>query len=88
VNPNGPNILTDLPPAIKNFPAYVASNYDPNSPAAQAILAAGYPPDIVNRSVTPSIRCGAGIPVILGSDRVPVAGAFRSDVSDVHGGTG
>jgi hypothetical protein len=53
VNPNGPNILIDLPPAIKNFPAYVASNYDPNSPAAQAILAAGYPPDIVNRSVTP-----------------------------------
>ena len=53
VNPNGPNILIDLPPAIKNFPAYVASNYDPNSPAAQAILAAGYPPDIVNRSVSP-----------------------------------
>jgi 3HB-oligomer hydrolase (3HBOH) len=53
VDPNGPNILIDLPPAIKNFPAYAASNYDPNSPAAQAILAAGYPPDIVNRSVTP-----------------------------------
>jgi hypothetical protein len=53
VDPNGPNILIDLPPAIKNFPAYVASNYDPSSPAAQAILAAGYPPDIVNRSVTP-----------------------------------
>ena len=53
VNPNGPNILIDLPPAIKNLPAYVASNYDPNSPAAQAILAAGYPPDIVNRNVTP-----------------------------------
>jgi hypothetical protein len=53
VNPNGPNILIDLPPAIKNFPAYMASNYDPNSPAAQAILAAGYPPDIVNRNVNP-----------------------------------
>ena len=53
VDPNGPNILIDLPPAIRNFPAYVASNYDPNSPAAQAILAAGYPPDIVNRSVSP-----------------------------------
>jgi hypothetical protein len=53
VDPNGPNILIDLPPAIKNFPAYAASNYDPNSPAAQAILAAGYPPDIVNRNVTP-----------------------------------
>ena len=38
---------------IKNFPAYVASGYDPTSQAAQNILAAGYPPDIVNRAVTP-----------------------------------
>ncbi len=53
VAPNGPNILIDLPPAIRNFPDYVASNYDPASPAAQAIRAAGYPPDIVNRAVTP-----------------------------------
>jgi hypothetical protein len=53
VDANGPNILIDLPPAIKNLPAYVASNFDPNSPAAQAILAAGFPPDIVNRNVTP-----------------------------------
>jgi 3HB-oligomer hydrolase 3HBOH len=44
------NILSDLPPAVKNFPAYVASGYDPNSTAAHAIQAAGYPPDIVNRS--------------------------------------
>jgi hypothetical protein len=49
IDPSGPNILIDLPPAIKNFPAYVASNYDPNSAAAQNILAAGYPPDIVTR---------------------------------------
>ncbi len=53
INPYGPNILIDLPPAIRNFPDYVASNYDPNSQAAQNILAAGYPPDIVNRAVTP-----------------------------------
>ena len=46
---SGPNILIDLPPAIRNFPAYVASDYDPNSVAAQNILAAGYPPDIVKR---------------------------------------
>jgi len=46
-DPRGPNLLIDLPPAIKNFPAYVASGFDPNSPAAQAILAAGYPPDIL-----------------------------------------
>ena len=50
INASGPNILIDLPPAIRNFPAYVASDYDPNSGAAQAILAAGYPPDIVKRN--------------------------------------
>lgn len=49
VDPNGPNILIDLPPAIRNFPAYVASGYDPTSQAALNILAAGYPPDIVKR---------------------------------------
>ncbi len=44
------NILQTLPPAIKNFPAYVASGYDPSSAAAKAIVDAGYPPDIVNRN--------------------------------------
>jgi len=48
VDPNGPNILIDLPPAIRNFPAYVESGFDPASEAAQNILAAGYPPDIYN----------------------------------------
>src|SRR5436190_1286757 len=48
IDPNGPNILIDLPPAIRNFPAYVASGFDSTSQAAQNILAAGYPPDIVN----------------------------------------
>jgi len=46
VSPNGPNLLIDLPPAIANFPAYEASGYDDNSAAAQAIRAAGYPPDV------------------------------------------
>ncbi len=46
VDPEGPNILIDLPPAIRNMPDYVASGHDPNSPAAQRIRAAGYPPDI------------------------------------------
>jgi hypothetical protein len=45
----GPNILIDLPPAIRNFPAYVASDYDPTSQAALNIILAGYPPDIVKR---------------------------------------
>ena len=48
IDPFG-NILISLPPAIKNFPAYVASNYDPDSQAAKNIRAAGYPPDIVTR---------------------------------------
>ena len=48
------NILVTLPPAIENFDAYVASGYDPNSAAAKAIRAAGYPPDIVNTSVIPT----------------------------------
>jgi hypothetical protein len=44
------NLLTDLPPAVKNFPFYLASGYDPNSAAARNIEAAGYPPDIVVRN--------------------------------------
>ena len=47
IDAEGPNLLIDLPPAIKHFPAYRASGYDPDSEAAQAIRAAGYPPDIV-----------------------------------------
>jgi len=43
-----PNILTDLPPAVLNFPDYVASGYNAASTAAKNIQAAGYPPDLVN----------------------------------------
>jgi hypothetical protein len=46
VDDDGPNLLIDLPPAIRNMPAYVASGYDPNSEAALNIRSAGYPPDI------------------------------------------
>src|SRR5581483_10750277 len=42
-----PNLLTDLPPAIKNYAPYAAGGFDTNSAAAQNIRAAGYPPDIV-----------------------------------------
>ena len=48
VDPRGPNLLTDLPPAILNFPDYVASGLSPDSTAAKNIRGAGYPPDIVN----------------------------------------
>src|SRR4051812_22598784 len=47
IDPRGPNLLIDLPPAIANFPAYVASGFDPAGLAARNIQAAGYPPDLV-----------------------------------------
>lgn len=49
VDPGEHNLLVQLPAAIRHFPDYRDSNYDPDSPAAQAIRDAGYPPDIVNR---------------------------------------
>ena len=42
-----PNLLTDLPAAIRNFAQYAASGFDRNSAGSQGMLAAGYPPDIV-----------------------------------------
>jgi hypothetical protein len=45
-----PNILSALPPAILNFPDYVSSGYEQNSTAAENIVLAGYPPDIVSGS--------------------------------------
>jgi hypothetical protein len=55
IDASGPNILIDLPPAIRNFPAYVASGYDAASAAAQNIVAAGYPPDIVVRNAAGTV---------------------------------
>ncbi len=43
-----PNLLTDLPPAVLNFPDYVTSGYNASGTAAKNIVAAGYAPDIVN----------------------------------------
>jgi hypothetical protein len=47
INPTE-NILIDLPVAVRNFPAYRAAGYDSASDAYQAILDAGFPPDIVH----------------------------------------
>jgi len=47
VDDTAPNILTDLPPAILNFPDYRASGFNSASTAAANIRGAGYPPDIV-----------------------------------------
>ena len=55
VDEHAPNILTDLPPAILNFPDYTASGFNAASTAAKNIQAAGYPPDIV---VGARRRCG------------------------------
>ncbi len=49
VDPGPDNLLVDLPAALRWFPGYVTSGYDPTSAAAQAIREAGYPPDIVVR---------------------------------------
>ena len=50
VDEHAPNILTDLPPAILNFPQYASgiSSRAPPQRCAQNIQAAGYPPDIVS----------------------------------------
>lgn len=55
VDEAAPNLLTDLPPAVLNWPDYAASLFDPTSTAAKNILAAGYAPDIV----LPAIPIGA-----------------------------
>jgi hypothetical protein len=47
VDAQGPNLLTDLPPAVLNYPDYVASGFSAASTAAKNMRAAGYPPDIV-----------------------------------------
>ena len=47
VDEHAPNLLTDLPPAILNFPDYVTSGFSAGSTAAKNILGAGYPPDIL-----------------------------------------
>ena len=52
VDEHAPNLLTDLPPAILNFPDYRASNFNPESTAARNMLAAGYPTDITGSGTT------------------------------------
>jgi hypothetical protein len=49
VDAGAPNLLTDLPAGVLNFPDYVASGYDPGATAAKNLRAAGYPPDVVAR---------------------------------------
>ena len=46
VDAQGPNLLTDLPPAVLNYTDYFNSGFSATSTAAKNIRAAGYPPDI------------------------------------------
>src|SRR5713101_4915286 len=55
VDPVAPNILSALPPAILNYPDYVASGFDSGSTAAKNIRGAGYPPDVVVAGTTTSL---------------------------------
>ncbi len=52
VDAAAPNLLTDLPAAVLNFPDYVASGKSASSTAAKNLLAAGYPPDIVSGALS------------------------------------
>ena len=56
VDEHAPNLLTDLPPAILNYPDYRTTGaFSANSTAAKNIQAAGYPPDIVVSTGTPPV---------------------------------
>jgi hypothetical protein len=48
VDEHAPNLLTDLPAGVLNFPDYTTSGFSATSTAAANIRAAGYPPDIVS----------------------------------------
>jgi hypothetical protein len=53
-SPRGPNILIDLPAALRNWPGYRDSGFSRNSAAYQAMLGQGYPPDIFADPPTPA----------------------------------
>lgn len=48
----GPNFIGELPVGLTHFPAYRASGLDPDSPAARAIEAANFPPDLVENGTS------------------------------------
>lgn len=52
VDEHAPNLLTDLPPAVLNYPDYRAGGFSSSSTAAKNIRAAGYPPDIIAGAAT------------------------------------
>jgi alpha-beta hydrolase superfamily lysophospholipase len=53
-SPGGPNILIDLPAALRPYRDYVFSGFNPLSAAHKAIVDASYPPDIRANPPTPA----------------------------------
>jgi pimeloyl-ACP methyl ester carboxylesterase len=53
--PPGPNILIDLPAVLPPYREYFLTNFNTASPAHQAIVDAGYPPDIRSQPITPTL---------------------------------
>ena len=53
--PPGPNILIDLPAALRPYRDYFLSGFNTASAAHQAIVDAGYPPDIRSQPLTPTL---------------------------------
>jgi pimeloyl-ACP methyl ester carboxylesterase len=53
-SPAGPNILIDLPAALRPYRDYAMTGFNGATPAHQAIVSAGYPPDIRANPPTPS----------------------------------
>ena len=49
---NGPNFIGELPVGLKQFPSYRDKHLNPNSPEAKAILAADFPPDLVENGTS------------------------------------
>jgi len=52
--PPGPNILIDLPVALRQWPGYRDSGFSRSGAAWQAMIDAGYPPDIFAQPPTPA----------------------------------
>jgi hypothetical protein len=46
------NGVGEMATGLRNYPAYRASGFDPNSAAAQAIQAVGYPPDLIENNTS------------------------------------
>lgn len=53
-SPSGPHILVDLPAALRPYRDYALSGFNGASAAHQAIVNAGYPPDIRANPPTPA----------------------------------